>query len=461
MADSFDDFLDALLAFESGWDRERYNAGIITDAQLDSWAGGSVEEFYPSYSSWSDLTDAEWEAMAYRSMNSYGFVGYQFGEALLIDLGYYDDDVYYGNGAATNTWDGTWTGKNGVDSLEEFMTKGAQDVAIVEEFGFNLEKIEAGLSAAGKSLDDFIGTTLTYTSGGTEHTVELTLIGILAAAHLRGYPATIDLLLNGTLSADEYGTSILQYMEQFGGYDSPDVEELIAYFEDRLTGDEGLGGAADNGSADVTADTADVVIDWAWGSHDVVTDFDPATDTIYVGWFTADQIEVSESGGSVVFSIASNNQSVTLQGVTLAELSDANFTIEDDGTAQEILALVGAGEDTGDGTGDTGDTGDTTDTGDNGTDNGANGTSYGNGSADVTAATATVAIGWAWGTHAVVTDFDPASDTVYVGWFTSDQIDVYEINGSAVFSVPSNNQTVTLQGVSLAELSDANFHHQG
>ena len=117
MADSFDDFLDALLAFESGWDRERYNAGIITDAQLDSWAGGSVEEFYPSYSSWSDLTDAEWEAMAYRSMNSYGFVGYQFGEALLIDLGYYDDDVYYGNGAATNTWDGTWTGKNGVDSL--------------------------------------------------------------------------------------------------------------------------------------------------------------------------------------------------------------------------------------------------------------------------------------------------------------------------------------------------------
>ena len=51
--------------------------------------------------------------------------------------------------------------------------------------------------------------------------VEITLTGILAAAHLRGYPATIDLLLNGTLSTDEYGTSILQYIDQFGGYDFP------------------------------------------------------------------------------------------------------------------------------------------------------------------------------------------------------------------------------------------------
>jgi len=108
-------------AFESGWDRVRYDQGIIQDWQLDQWAGGPVEQFFPSYSSWSQLSDAEWDAMSYRSMNSFGFVGYQFGEAFLIDLGYYDDDFYYGNGAATNTWDGTWTGKNGVDSLEEFM----------------------------------------------------------------------------------------------------------------------------------------------------------------------------------------------------------------------------------------------------------------------------------------------------------------------------------------------------
>ena len=88
MNGTFEDFLDALLAFESGWDRERYNSGIIQDWQLDQWAGGAVADFYPEYSSWSELTDQEWETMAYRSMNVFGFVGYQFGEALLIAQGF-------------------------------------------------------------------------------------------------------------------------------------------------------------------------------------------------------------------------------------------------------------------------------------------------------------------------------------------------------------------------------------
>jgi hypothetical protein len=456
MAGTFEDFLDALLAFESGWDRERYDAGIITDAQLDYWARGSVQDYFPAYSSWSELSDAEWETMAYRSLNSLGFVGYQFGEALLIDLGYYDDDFYYGNGASTITWDGTWTGKNGVESLEDFMTKEAQDVAIREAAGHNLQIIESGLAAAGKSLDDYLGTTI--------NSVTISLTGVLASAHLRGAPATVELLLNGTLSNDEYGTSILQYMQQFGGFDAPSVDELIAYFEDRLTGDEGLNND-NNGSAGVGADTADVVIDWAWGTNEVVTDFDAASDTIYVGWFTSGQIEVSESNGSVVFSIPSNNQTLTLQGVSLLQLSAANFTIEDAAAAEKILALVaqGGGDDKGD-SGDTGDTGDTGDNGDAGSGDtggtgGSNGgdTSYGNGTAQVTAATATVAIDWAWGTNAVVSDFDAATDTIYVGWFTSQHIDVSESGGNVVFSMPSNNQSVTLEGVSLADLSEANF----
>lgn len=104
---SYSDFLGALLDFESGWDRARYETGRIVDAQLDQWAKGSVQDFFPTYDSWGDLSDVEWNAMAYRSMNSLGFVGFQFGEAVLIDLGYYQDDTFYGNGAATNTWDGT------------------------------------------------------------------------------------------------------------------------------------------------------------------------------------------------------------------------------------------------------------------------------------------------------------------------------------------------------------------
>lgn len=476
MASTFEDFLSALLAFESGWDRERYDAGIIADWQLDTWAGGTVETFFPTYSSWSDLTDAEWETMAYRSMNTLGFVGYQFGEALLIDLGYYDDDFYYGNGAGSNTWDGTWTGKNGVNSLEDFMTKSAQDVTIREAFGHNLSIIENGLSAAGRSLDEFLGTTVTYTVGGADVPITLTLTGLLAAAHLRGAPAATELLLNGSLSFDEFGTSILQYLEQFGGYEAPDTAELIAYFEDRLTGDEGLGspgdpatgGGAANGTANVDANSADVAITWAWGSNTVVTDFDPATDTVFVDWFKAGEIDVFESDGSVVFSVPSNNQTTTLQGVSLAALTAANFTILDDTAAAEILASVGSANDqdgsNGSGDGDTGDTdngsggsGGGQDGGiDPGTGDGA-GDPSGNGTANVTEATATVAINWAWGTDEVVTDFDPSADTIFVGWFRSEHIDVYESGGNVVFAVPSNNQATTLQGVSLSDLSQENF----
>ena len=435
-AGTFDDFLDALRAFESGWDRPRYETGEIQDWQLDQWAGGTVDEFFPEYSSWSELTDEQWDVMSYRSLNSLGFVGYQFGEALLIDLGYYDDDFYYGNGASSNTWDGTWTGKNGVNSLEDFMTAAAQDVAIQEAFGFNLETIESWLANAGASLDDYIGTTRSYVDNGVVVEVTLTLSGILAAAHLRGFDGVANLLLNGTVGADEYGTSILQYIQQFGDFDTPSIDEMIDYFEDRLTGDEGLGapGTGDGtGLADVTAETADVVITWSWGENKVVTGFDPDSDTIFVDWFTADQIQVSESNGNVVFTVPSNNQTATLQGVTLAELSTANFTVLDTTAASKIFALIGTGDSGGDGgTGDGGDGG----TGDD---------------------AQTVVVTWTWGQHAVIDDFDAASDTVFIAWIDADHLDVSEVDGNVVFAVPSNNQTTTLEGVSLADLSPDNF----
>ncbi|MEM8956189.1 MAG: hypothetical protein AAGC86_00090 [Pseudomonadota bacterium] len=376
---------DALRAFESGWDRERYEEGIIQDWQLDQWAGGPVGDFFPGASSWGDLSDSEWDAMSYRSTNWLGFVGYQFGEALLIDLGYYDDDFYYLGGDTINRWDGTWTGKNGVNSLEDFMTKEKQEIAIQEAFGFNLQIIETQLGYQGLSLDDFIGETFTYTDvDGSTVSVELSITGIMAAAHLRGAYGTATLLLGGGASTDENGTSILRYIEEYGGYDAPTVDEAIAFYEDRKTGDEGLGipggdtgggtsGTPDagggapqddpgTGTADATKATADVVITWSWGTDAVISDFDPATDTIFVDWIGADFLDVTETAAGVVFALPSNNQSTTLSGVTLADLSAANFTIQDTTAAAEILALVGGapadtGDDPSDGTGDGGMTG--------------------------------------------------------------------------------------------------------
>ncbi len=349
---TYEEFRDALRAFESGWDRDRYDSGIIQDWQLNQWAGGEVEDFFPGNSSWSDLTSEEWDTMSYRSMNSLGFVGYQFGEALLIDLGYYSDDFYYGNGAASNTWDGEWTGKNGVNSLEDFTTKAAQERAIQEAFGYNLQVIETGLGYQGESLDDYLGSTRTYVENGQEVTVTLSLTGIMAAAHLRGAWGTLSLLQGGNVSTDEYGTSILRYIDQFGGYDAPLIKDAIkAYTDGILPADAGTGTTpteppaptdpTGNGTADTSESTADVVINWAWGTDVKIQNFDPAVDTIFISWVGASALDVREVDGSVVFAIPSNNQSTTLNGVKLADLSPANFTILDSTAAAEVLSLVG------------------------------------------------------------------------------------------------------------------------
>jgi chitinase len=211
---TFTDFLDALRAFESGVDYDRYLSGQITEWQIRSWVGDA------NWNAW-QAGQLSWRDMQYTSVNSLGFVGYQFGEALLNDLGYYQ-------GNTGNLWTGHFTGKNGVDSFATLKTD-IQEAIILDAFGYNLNVIESGLEAKGTSLDALIGTQRTYVdTNGQSVTVTLSLTGILAAAHLRGAWGTLDLLNNGSASADEYGTSILKYIQQFGAYDTPSHSVLIA-----------------------------------------------------------------------------------------------------------------------------------------------------------------------------------------------------------------------------------------
>ena len=264
--------------------------------------------------------------MSYRSMNSLGFVGFQFGEALLIDLGYYKDDVYYGAGAATNTWDGTWTGKNGVNSLDEFMTKKAQTTAILEAFGYNLQVLQKQLGVYGKSLADFIGQSRTYTENGKQVTVELTVTGLLAASHLRGAWGTAALLLDNTVSADENGTSILKYIQQFGGYSSPTVEEIISAYKGHVIGDEGLGsllltddsktaetqssgapsgipvvvGPVDRpNKIDLNPGGAAIKIAYQWGRMVTVDNFDTSEDLLDFGALPGADVQIEEVGSDL------------------------------------------------------------------------------------------------------------------------------------------------------------------
>ncbi len=218
---TFTDFLDALRAFESGVDHDRFLSGQITEWQIRSWVGDANWNAYQA-------GQLSWRDMQYTSVNSLGFVGYQFGEPLLVDLGYYQ-------GNTGNLWTGQFTGKNGVDSFATLKTD-IQEAIILDAFGYNLDVIESGLEAKSTSLDALIGTQRTYVdTNGQSVTVTLSLTGILAAAHLRGAWGTLELLNNGSASSDEYGTSILKYIQQFGAYDTPSYSVLIAAHESAKT----------------------------------------------------------------------------------------------------------------------------------------------------------------------------------------------------------------------------------
>ncbi|MEO0477495.1 MAG: 1,4-beta-glucanase, partial [Planctomycetota bacterium] len=312
---------------------------------------------------------------------------------------------------------------------------------------------------------------------GQTVTVELSLTGILAAAHLRGAWGTLDLLQGGAVSTDEYGTSILQYIDQFGGFHAPGVETLIAGWENGKTGDEGLGGPTvppgdggpgdqdDGGTGDqgdgnppgdgslgtagVTANTATVAIDWAWGASPVIQGFDPQSDTIFVAWIGADDLEVADTPQGLAFSIPSNNPSMTLPGVSLVDLSAANFTFLDQSAAEEVLRQVGGTDD--DSTDDGGDDG-------SGDDGGADDHDHDHDHQMVMISLQTPT--------QVITGFDPSTDMIHIeAGVTADNLNVVE-NGSGdslrVHLVVRDDDgallsRTTLQNIGLDDLSLANF----
>ena len=293
----------------------------------------------------------------YKVQNTLGFTGkYQFGEALLIDLGYYQASTFYGAGASTNRWQGTWTDKAqqfGVQSIEDFQNSPEiQEAAIREAFKFNWEIIERTLGASGKAIEDFLGQTVSFNDGGTEKSVTLTAFGILAGAHLRGPYGLANLLLNGTVSVDEYGTSILRYVDEYAGYNVPtSITGSIGFAppsngptppaatppltpppiappaetpteapqtpapEDALLGTNGV------------ADSFEFT--WNWGNQSSISNFNPAEDQINLRnfWTDYNQIDISAKGGDTVIDLSRlNNQIIVLEDVSFSELTVQNIT---------------------------------------------------------------------------------------------------------------------------------------
>ena len=144
----------------------------------------------------------------------------------------------------------------------------------------------------------------------------------------------------------------------------------------------------------------------------------------------------------MVFAVPGNHQTITLAGVTLAELSPANFTIMDGNLGAEILSAVGAGDVSG--SNGSGGTDPDTDTG--------SGSVPPNGNADVHHLT------WNWGVTEVISGFDVSQDVLDFGSLSASHVSVTEANGDLVLEVLNNGGHVyVLEGIQAEDLTAANL----
>ncbi len=168
-------------------------------------------------------------AQNYDTENPFGFIGkYQFGEAALFDLGYYGVDNSDGN-LFKNDWGGNWSGKNGINSKQDYLSNGfVQEIIIRDWQAILWNRIQF------LELDKYEGQVL--------NGQPITLSGMLAAAHLVGAGSRSSdtaglkgyLLSGATFSpGDRNGTSANDYMNLFEGFQTPftvdhSADEIIA-----------------------------------------------------------------------------------------------------------------------------------------------------------------------------------------------------------------------------------------
>lgn len=288
---TYDEFIDAVWAYESDIDpsqqnyyNQNWNNPVASYPEIDYpgrvvrdsdgnpvprnaisievlfYAIGIGELYDPK-----DL-NPDWKLIQSNVINYLGFVGFQFQESDLVDIGYYmfpeitvDNKLYpmhyvdlpnetWANGVrstlvfppvveeptlATDTvafFDSNFTGKNGINSYADFTNPDKHILVIKDHFINKYNGIVKELEAKGKTIKDYLGTFVYWNEldppvspppGGRANKVEITLSGLLAGAHLRGAAGVVELLVDHKNPADENETYILQYVQDYAGYDTP------------------------------------------------------------------------------------------------------------------------------------------------------------------------------------------------------------------------------------------------
>lgn len=289
---SYDDFINAVWTYESDIDPSQqsyyngnWNKPVVASYPKVEYPGRvvragngdpvyahdlTIEEFFEviGIGNLYDPSDPnpDWKLIQSNVVNYLGFVGFQFQESDLVDLGYYRFDYvtimqtsypeHYVD-VPNNYWSGgrreffaepplvstptfardvvifennNFTGKNGINNNTDFRTPDKHVLVIKDHFANKYQGIVSGLSARGKTLQDYLGTDVYWKQldppvspppGGRANEVEITLSGLLAGAHLRGAEGVVSLLVDHKNPSDENGTYILQYVQDYAGYDTP------------------------------------------------------------------------------------------------------------------------------------------------------------------------------------------------------------------------------------------------
>lgn len=146
---------------------------------------------------------AQRESSLNPAAQNHGYMGlFQLGTMAMTDAGYYKP-----NGSGVNSWGGTFTGKDGLTSLGQFLSNPDLQVKAITSY---YAKLQGYINYFG--LSQYIGRTF--------NGVQMTASGLIAGAHLVGIGSLKQYLESGgtVVPRDGNNVPVTQYISQFGGY---------------------------------------------------------------------------------------------------------------------------------------------------------------------------------------------------------------------------------------------------
>ncbi len=383
---SFQDFLNTLRAFESGIDpakaefyKTNLNNPVYTYAKVSvpgtpvrNTTTGSlipepttINQYFTKlglntiYDPNSANAAAMFTAMQYKSLNAWGFIGYQLGEALMIDTGYYSpkmvqvgaenleqfyifapDSTWIGGkkearieipgsgghfvyGTDNNRWEGKFSGKNGINSFADLTIPAKQEYVIRDAMRFNYGVMSEKLAAANITWAQALAKSWPgKDENGNPITIKATMSGLLAAAHLGGAWGAADLLITNKIACDEQGTCVTTYIDKFGNFDTM----LDTPSDDTISGsplDETLSAGQGNDIVYTGGGKNTIYLSQFAGGTTTVKDFAVGKDKIVLrNWSAATPLSnlvVSNTANGALLQFA--GQSVLLNNVTAAAVN--------------------------------------------------------------------------------------------------------------------------------------------